>query len=263
MSPLKRRIAAMYDRVAAGYDAAPLRLFPFVADRLVPGLGLSPGDKLLDVAAGTGAVALAAAQALTPGGRVTAVDISEGMLARLDARIGKFGIANIDAHVIDGESLEFRRDYFHRVISSFGLTFMPDPAAALREWARVTRPGGSVTFTAPVADALEPMNSLLAARLTGGGLSVLSEDDARRLLIDAGLVEITVKTEALGYHVKNTGEWWELAWFSGLYPALHELTPTEQEQIQRDHLAETGRHQTGDGLRIDARYLVATGRKPG
>jgi ubiquinone/menaquinone biosynthesis C-methylase UbiE len=259
----RRRMAALFDAVAAGYDAAPLRLFPFIADRLIAGLKSAPGEKLLDVAAGTGAVALAAAQALAPGGRVTAIDISEGMLARLNDKVLKFGTPNLDVHVMDGRQLEFRRNYFPQVVCSFGLSFMPDSANVLKEWVRATRPGGQVMFTVPAAGAFEPMCSQLTARLAGDGLKTISESECQQLSAEVGLIEVTTHTESLGYHVKNTAEWWELAWFSGLFPGLHALAPAEQEQTHREHLAEVERHVTGDGLRIDARYLVATGRKPG
>jgi ubiquinone/menaquinone biosynthesis C-methylase UbiE len=259
----RRRMAALFDSVAAGYDAAPLRLFPFVADRLIAGLKPAQGEKLLDVAAGTGAVALAAAQALAPGGRVTAIDISEGMLARLDAKVRQFGIGNLDAHVMDGRQPEFKHDYFHHVVCSFGLSFMSDPAMALKEWVRVTRPGGRVVFTVPAPGAFEPMNSQLAARLAGEGLTVMTESEGHRLLTEAGLIEVTAQTESLGYHLKNANEWWELAWHSGLFPSLHELAPAALEALRVAHVAETERHQTGEGLRIEVRYLRVSGRKPG
>jgi ubiquinone/menaquinone biosynthesis C-methylase UbiE len=259
----RRRMAALFDSVAAGYDAAPLRLFPFVADRLVAGLKPVPGEKLLDVAAGTGAVALAAAQALAPGGRVTAIDISEGMLARLDAKVRKFGVANLDAHVMDGRQLEFKRDYFHQVVCSFGLTFMADPATALKEWARVTRPGGRVVVTVPAAGAFEPIGSQLAARVAGEGLKVMTEAECQRLSAEAGLIDVATRTETLGYHLKNAGEWWELAWHSGLFLSLHELAPAAQDAIRIAHVAEAEHHQTGEGLWLDVRYVRVSGGKKG
>lgn len=259
----RRRMAALFDSVAAGYDAPPLRLFPFVADRLIAGLKPAPGEKLLDVAAGTGAVALAAIQALAPGGRVTAIDISEGMLAHLDTKVRKFGVPNLDAHVMDGRQLEFKRDYFHQVVCSFGLTFMADPAMALKEWARVAHPGGRVVFTVPAAGAFEPMGSQLAARLAGEGLKAMTESECQRLSVEAGLIDVITSTESLGYHLKNAGEWWELAWHSGLFPSLHELAPAAQEAIRLAHISEAERHQTGEGLWLDVRYVRVSGGKTG
>ena len=57
-----QHIAAVFNRVALGYDRPALRFFPYSADKMIARLNPKPGEKLLDVATGTGAVALAAAQ---------------------------------------------------------------------------------------------------------------------------------------------------------------------------------------------------------
>jgi hypothetical protein len=139
---------------------------------------------------------------------------------------------------------------------------MPDPAAVLKVWARVTRHGGSVVFTVPASGAFEPMASQLAARLAGEGLTAMTESEGQRLLTEAGLIDVTAHTESLGYHLKNAGEWWELAWFSGLFPTLHDLAPAALEALRLAHVAEIERHQTGEGLWIDVRYVWVSGRKP-
>ena len=57
---------------------------------------------------------------------MTAIDISEGMLARLDAKVRKFGVPKLDAHAMDGRQLEFKRDYFHWNIGLRPLYYSPD-----------------------------------------------------------------------------------------------------------------------------------------
>ena len=118
-------MTAVFNRVARGYDDPALRFFPFGADRLIVRLDPDREAKILDVATGTGAVALAAAQAVGAEGRVMAIDLAEGMLDRLQEKIVKFGIRNIDRHVMDAATLEFRRDYFDFVVCSFGIFFCP------------------------------------------------------------------------------------------------------------------------------------------
>ncbi len=130
----------------------------------------------MDIAAGTGVVALAAAQAVGARGRVMAIDLAEGMLDRLQEKIVKFGIGNIDLHVMDAQKLDFRRDYFDYVICSFGIFFLPDMSAALREWVRVLKPGGRVVFTTFGKSAFQPMMQRFIGRLQQYG--VLSPDDS-------------------------------------------------------------------------------------
>lgn len=80
--------------LAAGIDKEALRFQAFAADRLLQALDLKLDDKLLDVFTGSGSLAVSAAQALTVGGRVTAIDTAEPLLEKLEGKIRQFGIAN-------------------------------------------------------------------------------------------------------------------------------------------------------------------------
>lgn len=273
-SEYSRRVAAVFDLVAPGYDSPALRFFPFVADRLVARVNPRRGDKILDVAAGTGAVALAAAQAVAPDGRVTAIDLAEQMLAQLDAKRRKFGVANLDVHVMDAQHLEFRRDYFHHVVSSFGIFFLPDMAAGLKEWVRVTRPGGRVTFSVFGAQAFQPMMKLFMDRVQAAGVvfpansprraaeSLQEPETCRALASGAGLVDVAVERFALGYHLRDANDWWEILWNSGTRAALEQLKPEQQETLRREHAAEVAALATDDGIHLNVETLIVSGRKP-
>ncbi|MDR1152937.1 MAG: demethylmenaquinone methyltransferase [Bifidobacteriaceae bacterium] len=131
-------VAAMFDRVARRYDLTNTVL-SLGQDRrwrhaTVEALGIIPGDRVLDLAAGTGTSTVALADL---GAEVVAVDISPGMLTEAKAR-GMVG----DVIVGDGEHLPFADGVFDAVTISFGLRNVTDPLVVLRELARVTRPGG-------------------------------------------------------------------------------------------------------------------------
>lgn len=99
------------------------------------GVPLTADSRVLDVAAGTGALALAAAAI---GAQVLATDFSPGMVARIKAK----GLANIEARVMDGQALDLPDASFDAVFSMFGVFMFPDWRKGLAEMARVTRPGG-------------------------------------------------------------------------------------------------------------------------
>lgn len=264
----------VFNLVAAGYDDPALRFFPFCADRLIARLNPAPGSKLLDIASGTGAVALAAAQAVGAHGRVTAIDLAEAMLDRLQAKISHFGIGNIDLHVMDASRLDFRRDYFDYTVCSFGLFFLPDMAAALREWARVLKPGGRLLFTAFGKAAFQPMMDLLLARLRADG--ILSDtDDAplaatrladpalcRELLAGAGLRQIEVATDQLGYHLKDESQWWDVLRNSGARRWIEQIPPSRRKLFREAHLAEVRPLAGESGLWLDVETIMAGGIKP-
>lgn len=137
---------AMFDRIASRYDLLN-RLLSLGMDgwwrrRLVRALGVGPGDRVLDVAVGTGDV-VAALLALPARPLAVGVDPALAMVARgaakLRGRAGRWGLVGGD-----GMRLPFRDGVFAAATVAFGIRNFPDRPAALREMARVTRRGGRV-----------------------------------------------------------------------------------------------------------------------
>lgn len=268
-----RRVVALFDDIAATYDDQLARFYPFAADQLILWLAPRAGEKILDVATGTGHAALAAAQAVGPGGRVHAIDLSLAMLARFDVKLRKFGTANIDVFDMDAAAPDFKSGYFHHVVCSHGLAFLPDPDSALVQWRRVLRPGGTLVLTAFGPAALGSLLDLLLQALARRGLETADDkvfylrgdDDAgtlRARMEAAGFTDVETRSEQLGFHLKNPAEWWELVEKSTLRALLTPLSPDDRESL-RDELAPAllGLMQP-DGLWLDAETLFARGRKP-
>jgi SAM-dependent methyltransferase len=113
------------------------------AARLVRHAGITPGARVLDVACGTGVVAITAARA---GAIVTGLDLTPELLevARENARIGGM---TIDWREGDVEQLPFDDGAFDVVTSQFGHMFAPRPEVALAEMLRVLKPGGTIAFS--------------------------------------------------------------------------------------------------------------------
>lgn len=113
---------------------------------MVGALSPRPGQRILDLATGTGDPALTLARAVSPGGRVTCADLSSGMLESARAHAHDEGLDNLDFVVAGGESLPFLAETFDAVSCRFGIMFMLDALAALREMRRVLVPGGRVAL---------------------------------------------------------------------------------------------------------------------
>jgi len=270
----RAQVAAAFNRVAAGYDNSALRFFPFCADRLIVRLNPARGSKILDVATGTGVVAMAAMQAVGHEGRVMAIDLAEGMLDRLQEKIDKFGIPNIDLHVMDAAALEFRSEYFDHVVCSFGIFFLPDMSVGLREWTRVTKPGGRILFTVFGKQAFQPMMELFIRRIENYGVNAPDKDApfaamrladperCRDLLSGAGLKDIEVHTEQLGYHLKDEAQWWEVVWNSGMREWVEKIPSARQELFRAEHLADVRPLMGEQGLWLNVETLFAAGTKP-
>ena len=123
-------------------------------------LALDPGDRLIDVGAGSGGAALIAA---ARGVDVLAVDAANEMVARIRRRANAVPIVpgRIHAEVMDGAALTLPAASFDAAISVFGIILLPDAGAGMREIARVLKPGGRVA----VVTWTQPERYELAARL--------------------------------------------------------------------------------------------------
>jgi ubiquinone/menaquinone biosynthesis C-methylase UbiE len=118
------------------------------AERAAKRAGLAPGERILDVACGTGAVASVALREIGSEGSVVGIDRSPEMLA-----VARRKMPDIDWREGRAEALPFADDSFDAVFCQFGLMFFDDRSQALREMLRVLRPGGRVTLA--VWDGLE------------------------------------------------------------------------------------------------------------
>lgn len=157
-------------------DHAPVEAWDAIAadyaDHVAPGeqglsaealrrVGLTPGEKFLDVAAGPGGLGLAAARL---GATVLATDWASQMVAQFDARIRTEGLSNATARAMDAHALELDDDQYDVTGSQFGVMLVPDQALALREMVRVTRPGGRVLIVAYGApEGFEALQFFIAA----------------------------------------------------------------------------------------------------
>ncbi len=142
-----RRVAEVFDSVAPRYDlmndlmsAGLHRAWKAFTVQLA---GLRPGQRVLDVASGTGDLARAFAQRVQPGGMVVATDINGAMLAEGRRRLLDAGVC-VPAAQCDAEHLPFADASFDRVSVAFGLRNMTHKEAALAEFRRVLRPGGKL-----------------------------------------------------------------------------------------------------------------------
>lgn len=114
-------------------------LFADWPERVLDAVGLRPGERVLDVACGTGVLARAAAERAGPEGTVVGVDINDNML-----EVARVLHPAIDWQSAAAESLPFEAEAFDRVVCQFGMMFFQQPVQAIREMLRVSRPGGRI-----------------------------------------------------------------------------------------------------------------------
>lgn len=113
------------------------------AARLVQFAGITAGQRVLDVACGTGVVAVTAAR---QGARATGLDLTPALLAKARENATLAGV-EIDWHEGDAEALPFEAATFDVVVSQYGHMFAPRPEVAVAEMLRVLKPGGTIAFS--------------------------------------------------------------------------------------------------------------------
>lgn len=124
-----------WDTAAEQYEKTAHPFTIRYAEAALARVALTPDSRVLDVAAGTGALALTAART---GAQVVATDFSSAMVAR----IARANLPNVETRVMDGQALSLEDGQFDAVFSIFGVIMFPDWRKGLSEMARVTRAGG-------------------------------------------------------------------------------------------------------------------------
>lgn len=140
---LQRRIQRYgWDRAADVYEAAWAAQLKPAQDRLLRLAALRAGERVLDIACGTGLVTLRAAEAVGSTGTVLATDISEKMVGVTAQQAEARHLTHVSCARMDAEALDVADASFDAVLCALGLMYVPDAAAALTEMRRVLVPGG-------------------------------------------------------------------------------------------------------------------------
>ena len=176
-----------------------------VSRRLIELAALEPGERLLDLACGTGQLARAAAPAIGPTGEVVGVDISSEMIALARSAWSPDDVAGT-WHEADATALPLEDDAFDCVCCQIGLMFVGDKPAALDEVRRVLRPGGRFVLSTP--GPIQPIFEILDRALVehvnpdlGGfvrAIFSLADPEAVRAMLDsAGFEDVEVEARAV------------------------------------------------------------------
>jgi len=121
--------ASYFDRRSKTYDSDETH--GFIVSLLLGGARMQSAYRVLDIATGTGAVALKAAQSVGPTGDVLGIDVSSGMLDVARKKAGAAGVHNVEFRQADAEQIDLPRPSFDLIFCASGLVFMSDIAAAL------------------------------------------------------------------------------------------------------------------------------------
>lgn len=243
-APTTEQIRDAWDAIATGFDDFVSPLTITLGEDIVGRLDIRSGTRFLDVAAGSGALAIPAARR---GATTVAVDIAPTMIERLNARAGAEGLSNLEGQVMDGQALELPDNTFDVAVSLNGVSLFPDLDGGLAELVRVTTPGGRVVIAAFGAmQRAEFITFFMSAMQTAvPGFTPLPLDPPplpfqvsdpeklRRKLVQAGLTAVRVETTTWDMRFQSAAHYWDTITSSN--PIAVQLT-ADLTSAQRDDL---------------------------
>jgi len=193
----KARAKTQFNTVAAEYDAGP-GCFAHFGRRLVTAAEIQPGQRVLDVASGRGAVLFPCAEQVGQTGEVVGVDLADEMVRATNAEASQRAIAG-RVHVMDAERLDFADATFDRVLCGFGIMFFPDQLRALGEFRRVMKFGGRLavsTWRVSQTSEIEAAMAELGMHRAKQPGWITEPDDLSKLLMTAGFTDVFVKVDS-------------------------------------------------------------------
>lgn len=236
---------------------------PPMSANLVRAVKVRSGDKLLDVATGTGVTAITARRA---GANVVGLDLTPELLARAKEEAALAGVGEIEWREGDAEALPFPDGSFDVVTSSFGHMFAPRPDVTAKELLRVLRPGGRLGIVthlpghaiAGVFSAIGkhvPPPAGIVSPIQWGDQNVVKER------LGAGLTDLRFEEHAVAFPMVSPAHFWRL--FSTTYgPTMRALAAlgddrTKKDALQKDFIDAVTPHWKDGAMHVG--YLLATG----
>ncbi|MGF7208434.1 SAM-dependent methyltransferase [Skermanella aerolata] len=257
IQPHNERAASVWSSGGRDYEEIIRGVYDGI-DTTVARLNPHPGERILDVATGTGITARACARR---GADVTAMDIAAGLL---DAARELSGGLAIDYRLGDAEALPVADASFDAVVSTFGVMFVSRPEPAAAELARVCKPGGRLALATwtpdgTIAEMFGVMRPYMAAPP-----AVSPFDWGRRERLEALLGEafdLTITTET-SHYVETGGEAAWNTFVTGYGPTrmlAASLDDDRRAALKRDFVAFHERFREGQGIHVPRTYVVTTG----
>lgn len=241
---------------------------PLAAD-LIRSAALRPGERVLDVACGTGIVARLAARQVGDSGSVAGLDVNPGMLAV--ARSTTPPDMEIAWHEASADEMPFPDASFDVVLCQMGLEFMPDKHAALREMWRVLAPGGRLILNVPgptprlfniMGAALEGHIGAQAAGFVKHVFSLHDTAEIQKLVSGAGFQDVSVQADTKQLRLPAPEDFlWQYVYSTPLAGAVVKADDDQRGLLQGEVVARWQEFEQDGALVLQVRIVTATAQK--
>ena len=271
----RRASHAVWEAMAPGWDerhayfeesARP------VTERMLELLGPSPGDAILELAAGTGVVGFSAARLVGPTGRVTVSDFTVAMVEVASRRAKELSLENVECCVLDAEHLDLPDKSVDGVLCRWGYMLMADVTAALRETRRVLRADGRVAcavFAGPEQNpwaalpsrVLQQRGHIPPPEAGAPGIFALADPNRLRSLVtECDFSDPVIEKVAFGFQFAGVDGYWEYlkSAAGAIAMVLNRLGEEEQLRIRDDITERLDTFDASGQIELPAMSLVVS-----
>ena len=236
---------------------------------------LRAGDRVLDVAAGTGDQTLIAARRVGPTGYILATDLCASMLDIAGEAVRNAGLTNVETRIMDADNIDLDTDSFDAVICRMALMLFSNPVKALTEMRRVVKPAGKVVALVLSTEDKNPYLAIPLAIVRRLGRMPLSTqghsgafalggpgmlEDAYR---QAGFLDIAVHSVSIrrGFHSTAEAVGAMKDFFPSIQDLMAKLSDADRELAWTGIERQLGQFESPDGVEVPGEGLVAVGTK--
>jgi ubiquinone/menaquinone biosynthesis C-methylase UbiE len=267
---LQRRIQRYgWDKAAAYYEQSWQRQLAPAQATMLALANLEPGERVVDIACGTGLVTFAAAAAVGPSGEVVGTDISEVMVTLAASRARSRHLGHVRFERMDAENLSPLADgSFDVALCGLGLMYVPDPQKAVREMTRTLVPGGRVVTAVwgqrsrcGWADIFPIVDAHVKSEVCPLFFSLGTADRLADVYRDAGLVDIVTERLETRLEWASDDDACGAAFVGGpVALAYSRFDARTRLHVRRDYLASIAQWREG-GYAVPGEFVIVAGRK--
>lgn len=267
---LQRRVQRYgWDRAADTYEQSWAAQLRPAQERLLAMADLRPGDRVIEVACGTGLVTWPAAVAVAPSGRIVATDISDRMVARAAEEAARRGFAHVECRRMGAEALDLPDAAFDAALCALGLMYVPDVSAALGEMWRVLVPGGRVVAAVwgarrhcGWADIFPIVESRVRSDVCPLFFSLGTGDALAHALAAAGFTDVGVARISTLLSYASGDEAADAAFAGGpVAMAYSRFDEATRAAAREEYIASIAPYLTPAGYRIPGEFVIARGTR--
>ncbi len=267
---LQRRVQRYgWDKASTHYETYWQAQLKPAQEKLLELAELKPGEKLIDIACGTGLVSFPAAKLVGENGSVLGSDISDKMVEHAKSLAKEANLNNIDFERMDAEELLSNDNDYDVALCALGLMYVPDPLKALKEMKRVIKSGGRAVAAVwgkrsncGWAEIFEIVDRRVSSEVCPMFFNLGNPDMLQKHFEVAGFTDIvTIRLQA-GLIYESAEEACGAAFAGGpVALAYHKFSNEVKEEVHQEYLDSIAAFKIGDGFRVPGEFVITIGIK--